>query len=901
MISSLKIVHWNANGITKRINELGAFIFSNKPDIILLNETHLKSNLSLKIPNYITYRNDLPQIRGSPAHGGTAILVHRKIVHQQIDTNTKLQSTSILIKISNKTTLISSVYKPPSSPLLTSDLDLLINSADNFIIAGDLNSKHPLWNSRKTNAAGSILYSHLLQNDYAIFAPDTPTHFPSSNKCRPDVLDIALIRTQFLVHVTTLNELSSDHNPILLELTDSPITTSSPPPNLQINWDKFYHTLNAEKPNTALLTNSKQNIDISIQALTNSIQSALDNCSYTRDRGSRRLVIPAEIQQEINEKTRIRREWQLNRDPQIKRSLNSKIKTIRLMLQTHRKDEWDKYIASMNQNENSIYKLNRSLLKKKPAVHPILGPNGLSYSAKEKSEIIADSLERQFSTFKGPDLPEVKESIAALRGSVLTGPNIFTTPGSIQKLISKLAKNKAPGRDQITNTALKFLPKNKLLDLTKIINGCFNLCYFPSVWKLSSIISIPKPGKNHQLPESYRPIALLSSLSKVYERLILQSLQKSLAGKIRDEQFAFRQNHSTVLQLTKLMDQISENLNQNIQTAAIFLDVEKAFDSVWHDGLLHKMMSTNIPLQLIKITESFLSERTFSVKIENQNSSIRKANAGVPQGSCLSPTLFNIYTNDLPTLPKSRVSLFADDTMFYCSNHNARFASFQLQKQINLASDWFKKWRLHINESKTSAILFGRTGTAKIKNININNVQIPWSRSVKYLGVTIDRNFSFSTHTSNIIKKATQIRGLLYPILNKKSPIPTRTKLNLFQMYIIPILTYAGEAWAPFVSSSTWKKIEAVQTTGIRIILGQPTFVRNSVLLHTVGFIPIQKTIKKNASATFHRIANSWYNHIRTIGRCSPSLYTVTEQTYTTKTAIIMVNTYHYWEGNTRP
>lgn len=113
--------------------------------------------------------------------------------------------------------------------------------------------------------------------------------------------------------------------------------------------------------------------------------------------------------------------------------------------------------------------------------------------AEEKTEIIADSLERQFSTFQGPNLPEVTESITTIRGSVIKKPNLFSTPGSIQKLISKLAKNKAPGRDQITNTALKFLPKNKLLDLTKIINGCFNLCYFPSIWKLSSIISIPRP------------------------------------------------------------------------------------------------------------------------------------------------------------------------------------------------------------------------------------------------------------------------------------------------------------------------------------------------------------------------------------------------------------------------
>lgn len=306
MISNLKIIHWNANGITKIINELKAFISTNNPDIILLNETYLKPNLSLKIPNFITYRNDLPLIRGSSAHGGTAILVHRKIVHQSPNINTKLQSTSILIKINNKTTLISSVYKPPSSTLLTSDLNLLINDAENIIIAGDLNSKHPLWNSRRTNAAGLILYNHLLQNDYTVIAPDTPTHFPSCKKYRPDVLDIAIVRTHLLVHITNLNELSSDHNPILLEFTDSPITVSPPTPNTQINWDKFYHTLSAGKPNTTFLTNTQQNIDNSIQAFTNSIQSALDNSSYLRNKNCRRPVIPAEIQQEINAKNRIR-------------------------------------------------------------------------------------------------------------------------------------------------------------------------------------------------------------------------------------------------------------------------------------------------------------------------------------------------------------------------------------------------------------------------------------------------------------------------------------------------------------------------------------------------------------------------------------------------------------------
>lgn len=539
------------------------------------------------------------------------------------------------------------------------------------------------------------------------------------------------------------------------------------------------------------------------------------------------------------------------------------------MLQTHRQDEWDKYLNSLNQNEKSIYKLNRSLLKKKPATHPILGPNGLVYSAQEKTEIFADSLERQFTTIPGPSLPEVVASISTLHNTVINSSSIFTTPGTIQKQIDMLAKNKAPGWDQITNTALKCLPKNKILQLTKIINSCFKLCYFPNIWKLSHIISIPKPGKNLQLPESYRPIALLSCLSKIYERSILFHLQNSLAGKIREEQFAFRQNHSTTLQLTKLIDQISANLNQGIQTAAVFLDVEKAFDCVWHDGLLHKMLKMDIPLQLIKIIESFLSNRTFSVKIEGQNSSLRVARAGVPQGSCLSPTLFNIYTNDMPTVTKAHVSLFADDTMFHCSNHNARYATLQLQRQINLASEWFKKWRLRINEAKTTAILFGRTQKLNIK-LKVNNTQIYWSKNVKYLGITIDHKLNFSNHAEIIVKKATKIRGSLHPVLNKKCPIPARTRLNLFKMYIQPILTYAGASWAPFICKSSWKKIEAVQTIGIRTILGQPSIVRNSVLLNTAGFDTVRNTIKKNAAAVFYRCSKSQYNHLRSIGQIIP-------------------------------
>jgi hypothetical protein len=405
-----------------------------------------------------------------------------------------------------------------------------------------------------------------------------------------------------------------------------------------------------------------------------------------------------------------------------------------------------------------------------------------------------------------------------------------------------------------------------ILTLTKIINGCLKISYFPKAWKKASIISIPKPGKNHNLPESYRPIALLSSVSKIYERIILQNLKNSLSGKIRKEQFAFRHGHSTSLQLTKLTDQISVNFSQKEQTAAVFLDVEKAFDRVWHQGLLYKMKCMDIPLPLIKIIESFLSNRTFVTKIHNSTSSTRNILAGVPQGSCLSPILFIIFTNDMPVTAKATIALFADDTMFSTKNPNPNRARIQLQEQLNLASEWFQKWRMRVNPSKTVAIIFGRTKTNRIPPIKMGDTDIAWSNQVKYLGVTIGRKLNFEVHVSNIIKKATQTRGMLYSILNRKSPIPLGTRIRLLKMYITPILTYAGAAWAPFIHKSHWRRLEAVQTIGLRVVSGTPTYVKNEILLLQCKTTKIQQNIRAQAWAMFYKNTQSIYPHIKCIG-----------------------------------
>lgn len=416
-MNDLRILYWNSNGIKSKTNELYAFMSKTNVDIVLLNETKLKPINQLKFRNYHVYRSDNTSVLRGHACGGTAALVHRRIVHRRIIIPTTISSTTVEISMGNYQIQISAVYKSPNQPLKTDDLNALTNGNHWFIVAGDLNAKHPLWHSRCSNAAGIILYNHAVNDDYTVTAPDTQTLFPGVTSHRPDVLDIALIRLpQLSCDVTNLNELSSDHNPVLLTLSNSPIT-STPPQNLRcVNWSKYLRKIGSLSPSNQPIR-TPVDIDAALDHFSASILTAVNDSTYIKKNRTFKNSLPPEIVEEIETKNRLCREWQRFRDPLVKRRLNSKIKFIRLILKTHRADQWNQFLDTLDAQDGSIYKLNKKLLNKTPAVHPLFGPNGLMYRDEEKAELFADTFEHQFKSSTGPDLPEVSSFLNSLRSS----------------------------------------------------------------------------------------------------------------------------------------------------------------------------------------------------------------------------------------------------------------------------------------------------------------------------------------------------------------------------------------------------------------------------------------------------------------------------------------------------
>ena len=275
---------------------------------------------------------------------------------------------------------------------------------------------------------------------------------------------------------------------------------------------------------------------------------------------------------------------------------------------------------------------------------------------------------------------------------------------SSTKLINS---SKSPGFDLITAQILKNLPHKALLKLNSILNACLNLKYIPLSWKVSEIIMIQKPGKNANEVKSYRPISLLPVIGKLFENLFSRRLKEVIAIKqlVPSHQFGFREKHSTIDQVHRIVHTIEETLEKKKVCSAIFLDVAQAFDKVWHKGLDYKL-KTQLPIQYTDILKSYMNDRYFRVKHDQAYSNLKKIEAGVPQGSILGPILYLLYTADIPLPINSKIATFANDTCILSTGNDEIESTRKLQSSVDKIVAWTETWRIKLNEGKSVHVDF---------------------------------------------------------------------------------------------------------------------------------------------------------------------------------------------------
>ncbi len=339
----------------------------------------------------------------------------------------------------------------------------------------------------------------------------------------------------------------------------------------------------------------------------------------------------------------------------------------------------------------------------------------------------------------------------------------------------------------------------------------------PRAWRQAKVIAILKPGKNLNFAASYHPISLLSVCFKLLECLILYRISPVLEKTITDEQAGFRQGHSTGDQVLALTTYIENGFQQNQKTGTVFLDLTAAYDTVWHAGLLLKL-SKVLPRWGVEAIQLFLHDRRFRVHMADKNSSWRKQANWLPQGSVLSPSLFNIYINDLPAT-QSRKFIYADDICIGTQHRTFDEVENVLNMDMDLMVDFLSRWRLQPSATKTVSSIFHLHNAQAKRELNIflKGQRIEHDPNPMYLSVTLDRSLTYHDHLKKTAAKVSSRNNLL----SKLAGTSWGARAQTLKTTALALCYSAAEYCAPVWSRSSHTKLVDVQLNmSMRIITG---------------------------------------------------------------------------------
>lgn len=503
----------------------------------------------------------------------------------------------------------------------------------------------------------------------------------------------------------------------------------------------------------------------------------------------------------------------------------------------------------------------------------IQGEKGVVYSESEIAETFAESYEQQFS----PNQVQPITTQIELRRRAADYIHHHTTFHEehieltdiveVTELISKLKVKKASGYDNISNIALKNLPNNVLILLTEIFNASLKTHHFPKPWKHSIIKAIYKNGNDPLIPSSYRPISLLTSTSKVFERIIVLRLDNYIDQNniLTPDQHGFRREHSCVTQLLRVTEYITDAFNHREYVAAAFFDISKAFDKCDFPTLINKLIDLNFPPHYILFFSDYITDRTFQVKIGDTLSSIKNILASVLQGSVVGPELFKIYINDFPAPQAGIIAKYADDTAILCAHKNASHAADNLQETTDEILDWCEDSDVKLNNEKCQFAWFTKCKKIpRLRRLHVGNHSLIPVNKVKYLGCFLNKTMSFTPHIKYVRNKANNIIGALNKITFPQAKLSVKNKILFYKSIIRPTLLYASPVWAHACKSNI-KSLQIGQNAILRKLLRAPWFVRNRNIRNDLKISHIFKYIKRLNRNQFDRMNESQYQHIRDI------------------------------------
>ena len=749
------------------------------------------------------------------------------------------------------------------------------------ILLGDMNARHQSWGDSTSNDYGKKLFEDLDTTRFSIITASSPSFLCTNGSSFIDLMIISNnIRSSISkIETDTSIELFSGaplrgHVPVIFHLKTSSYETSSTVEKLSIknvNWHEW--TNDMEKESESITNLEKEDPKLLLQYIENILNDTTENhgkkitiSCHTKPYWNPELSKLSK-QLRIDRKNFSYRNTDRNREKLIQSKEN---------FDQERKKACREFIMEKTRNLNAVEsqkfwnEFKRITTKKaNQKINPLEDGEGGILTENEDIEQLLFSTFFQCKHMEGVQFDEDfyqqtnNQYINIMEQNHVDNEDteILNTEITEEEVTKNIKEIKSAGKSFDNHgchpTMIKKLGPMCLNLILILFNLCFNLKTW--IWDTAEVIFLKKAGKkSYSIPGSYRPISITAYLGKLLEKIFTVRLNKFLKNKeIFDPyQEGFTEKKNTIRYLNRLILDIKHDIYNGKTVICLFLDFEKAFDSVWKRGLIVKLFKLGIKGKLLRLIDQFLKNRKVWLNVNGKKGQVRNCSEyGLPQGSVLSPILFKIFMMDfLEELDQNNAVLykFADDGSVKITADTTTECLSKLQDVLIALDQWAKKWRMVINcqPNKTEVICFGTAENNKNlipTEFDLGNQKIKLVKHTKVLGIIVDEDLKFIEHSKEVYKKLITRWNIIQLYCNRNWGFTQRVMVELTRTLFLSCLMYGSHIW---MNNSNMKEIHSLYYKLLKTTVGPVFNIRHSIAEIIVGLPPI--TIQNRVNQIKH-------------------------------------------------